>query len=170
MTWKDHTTSIALKISRSLGAINRVKQILLRNVLMLLYDHPLIYPYLSYCCIVWGCASSTTLNKLRTLQKRALRLITNSPYRTPSAPIFVQLNLIRLDDIYVYQTAKFLKIFKLKLLPKSCLHFFVISPSIRSHITRFASYFVLGMCRTLVRKKNNSIRGPLLWNTLPLNV
>ena len=136
---------------------------------MLLY-HTLIYPYLSYCCIIWGCASSTTLNKLRTLQKRALRLITNSPYWSPSAPIFVKLNLIRLDDIYVFQTAKFLGMFRLNLLPKSCSHFFVISPSIRSHITRFATYFVLSMCRTLIRQNTISIRGPLLWNTVPLNV
>ena len=56
------------------------------NVL-LLYSY-LIKPYMTYCISAWGCANRTIINKILTLQKRALRLITNSEYRAPSAPIF----------------------------------------------------------------------------------
>ena len=79
--------------------------------------------YLSYCCIIWGGATASVLKKLNSLQKRALRLITRSPYLSTSNPLFIHLNLLKIYDIYRLQTATFM--FKLQhcLLPASCLQY-----------------------------------------------
>src|SRR6218665_2403733 len=53
LSWKDHITLITNKISRNLGIISRIKYCLPFHVLLNLY-YSLIFPYLSYCNIVWG--------------------------------------------------------------------------------------------------------------------
>ena len=53
LSWTVHTDHIAKKISMGLGIMNRVKRILPLPVLLTLY-HTMIFPYLSYCNIVWG--------------------------------------------------------------------------------------------------------------------
>ena len=168
-TWKSHIALIAKKISRGLGAIKRVKRLLPANIILLLY-HTMITPYLTYCCIVWGCASPTNLQKLRVLQKRAIRIISNAPYRNPSTPLFKKLELLRLDDLITLQTALFIYKSKLGLLPKSCSNYLIIANRERLHNTRVFSYFVIPKCRTVLRKNCISVRGPTLWNTLPPNL
>ena len=80
LTWNQHISHISLKVSKGLGIISRVRRIFPQTVLLMLY-YSLIYPYLSYCCIIWGNACVSTLNRVVILQKRAIRLVTNSPYR-----------------------------------------------------------------------------------------
>ena len=106
LTWKDQISSVSNKISRGIGALNRVKSILSPKLLLLLY-HTLIYPHLFYCCIIWGCAAQSHLVHVRSLQKGAVRLITNSPFRSASKPLFIKLNLFAQGDICVLQTLQF---------------------------------------------------------------
>ena len=58
--WNTHIACVSTKISRGLGALARVRHILPRKSMLMLY-YTLIYPHLSYCCIVWGCAADTNL-------------------------------------------------------------------------------------------------------------
>ena len=85
LNWKHHTSQIALKVSRNIGVLNRVKYILSSEILLTLY-YSMIHPYFLYCNIVWGGASQIALNSLVCLQKRMLRLISYSMYRAPSRP------------------------------------------------------------------------------------
>jgi len=50
----------------------------------------------------------TTMHKLVILQKRAVRIITSSPYRAASNPLFVRLRLLKFNDIYTLQLAIFI--------------------------------------------------------------
>jgi len=63
------------------------------------YYYTLIQPYLTYSSIVRGCANVTTMHKLLILQKRAVHIITRSPYRAASNPLFVRLRLLKVNDI-----------------------------------------------------------------------
>jgi len=58
--------------------------------------------------IVWVCANSTTMHKLVIIQKRAVRIITRSPYCAASNPLFVRLSLLKVNDIYTLQFAIFM--------------------------------------------------------------
>ena len=77
LSWQQHITYIALKISKALGTMKRLRYKLPRSCLLALY-YSLIYPHLYYCNIVWGCASKSLLNELVVLQKRAIRVINNA--------------------------------------------------------------------------------------------
>jgi len=51
LSWKQHTSHISLKISKSIGIVNVVKSILCLDLLKIVY-YSLIHPYLQYCNIV----------------------------------------------------------------------------------------------------------------------
>ena len=166
LTWKDQISSVSNKISRGIGALNRVKYILSPKLLLLLY-HMLIYPHLLYCCIVWGCAAQSHLVHLRSLQKRAIRLITNSPFRSASKPLFIKLNLLAQGDICVLQTLQFLIMYKAKLLPASCLSLLAVAEPHKHYNTRQISFFKCVPFKSNISKMCLRTRGPMLWDSLP---
>ena len=62
----------------------------------------LIYSYLNYCNIIWGGAYDSVLKPLFILQKKAIRLISNSHYLEHTAPLFESLKLLNLYNIFKY--------------------------------------------------------------------
>jgi len=63
---------------------NKLRHYLPNRILVNLY-YTLIHPYYDYCNIIVATGTSTYLNKLFLLQNRAMRLITNSPWRAHTA-------------------------------------------------------------------------------------
>jgi hypothetical protein len=166
LNWKIHINHLAVKIAKGLGAIGRVRNVVPNSVLLMLY-HTMIYPYLTYCNLIWGSASASTLNRLVCLQNRAIRLVTRANFRSSCNPLFARSRLLKLCDIIKFQTAQFM--FKVKhcLLPLTCMGYVTVSESKRSHDTRKSSYFVIEGCRTAIREKSLNIFGPRLWDSLP---
>ena len=59
-------------------------------MLVTLYNS-LVFPYLNYCSEVWGGVQDIHIKSLIILHQRAIRLITCSPRKTHTKPIFLQL-------------------------------------------------------------------------------
>ena len=53
LNFEQHVINVSKKMSRSIGAINRVKTLLPSHVLCKLY-YSLVYSHLTYAVIVWG--------------------------------------------------------------------------------------------------------------------
>ena len=90
---KYHIDFIALKISKTIGIISRLRHFIPNPILLNIY-RSLIYPYISYGLLVWGQASKTNLNKILVLQKRALRLIYFINKREHAIPLFIKANIL----------------------------------------------------------------------------
>ena len=57
-------------MSKGIGIMYKARQFFTIKALLMLY-HAYIYPYMTYCIEVWGCASQTQLNCLFLLQKKS---------------------------------------------------------------------------------------------------
>jgi len=53
LNWQFHISQICLKISRSLGVLNKVHRYLPQKIMITLY-YMLIYRYFIYCNVLWG--------------------------------------------------------------------------------------------------------------------
>ena len=51
--------------------------------------YTLIYPYLSYCNIVWSSTYNTHLNRIFILQKSAIHALSKSEYHAHTAPLLL---------------------------------------------------------------------------------
>ena len=63
LTGKKHVDVISRKVSHALGVLKHAKQFLLQNILKRLYIS-IIEPQFRYCSSVWGCCSTTCINRL----------------------------------------------------------------------------------------------------------
>ena len=153
------------KISRGLGMMGRCRNLLSNEIMLMLY-YSLVYPYLIYCCIVWGGACVTALHKIQVLQNRAVRLITRAPFRASTDPLFLQLRILQVVDIRRLQIAIFMYKCKNLLLPQSCLHYCLLNLRNNLYNMRTSHYFITPRYRTNIREQCISCIGPKIWDTL----
>ena len=102
LSWKNHTKMVANKISRVIGILFRLKNIFPKEILLTLYN-TLIYSYINYGLLVWGIESS----RIEALQKKAIRLVTNSAYIAHTTPLFIEEGLLKVQDIFKLKLLKF---------------------------------------------------------------
>ena len=89
LSWKYHVNEIACKISKVTGVLNRLKSFLPLSVLVNLYN-TMILPHISYCIVIWGKCANYLLDRIFILQKRAIRIITNSHFLTSTDRLFLK--------------------------------------------------------------------------------
>ena len=98
LCFKEQIRVLEGKVARSVGILCKLKQVLPRKTLLQLY-HALIHPLLAYGIIIWGATYSSYLTKLKTLQNKALRVISGAHYRDNAIPLYKNLDVLQLDDL-----------------------------------------------------------------------
>ena len=82
------------------------------QVLRILYNS-MILPHLQYSIFPW----SFKMGRLDKLQKRAVRIISNSKYNSHTDSIFKKLNLLKLKDLFELNILKWFYKYKSNILP-----------------------------------------------------
>ena len=95
MSWANHLLFIKKKISKVIGILYRLKNTFPSEVLKTLYKS-LVLSYINYGLLLWG----VEVKNLEVIQKRAIRLITGSNYIAHTEPLFIQLGLLKVQDIF----------------------------------------------------------------------
>lgn len=164
MLWDDHIDDVALKASRAIGFITRSKNYLPQKVKLSLY-HALFRSHLNYCSLVWGTATQTGLKKLRTLEKRALRLVHNLPSRHSTKNLFFKNKIINVFSLYAY---RLLRTYKLE--QRRCIsNISDLAPIELFHCTyprRHKPHWVLPKVRTNYGRQMVAFQLPSLLNKL----
>jgi exonuclease III len=125
LSWKEHVDSTASKISKTIGALCKLKHFLPQNTLKLIYDS-LIHCKIKYGILVWGENS----NRIMNLQKKAIRIISKSRYNSHCDPIFKKLEILKVHDTKRLQELIFFYKFRNNSLPKYFQqNFFTIASS-----------------------------------------
>ena len=125
LTWNFHISSVAGKVSKSIGIIFRSSFYYSTPSLRMLYN-AMILPYLNYCNLVWGSTYKTNLQRIVVLQKRLIRIVNKSYYNAHSEPIFKKLNLLKFQDIHLMHLGQFMFSFKNAILPRKFENKFAI--------------------------------------------
>ena len=168
LNWKSHIFELSSKLCKNIGVMYKVRPFVSEGTMMMLYN-ALILPHLTYCNVVWGCTSKIYIDKLFKLQKRALRIITFSPYRTHTLPLFKKLRILRIMDINSLQLA--LAMFDVIKDKDSVMHsrlseHLKITSQIHSYNTRSSSQLCIPAARTNLTLRSFKVMGVKLWNSL----
>lgn len=167
LSWKSHIYHVCNKISKSVGIIRKFRSLVNQKCLLTLY-YSLIYPYLTYCNIIWGATYPTHLHKLYLLQKRFCRISTFSDWIAHSDPLFKQLNILTIFNLNEYLTC----IFIFNVLsqdistPLPCKAFFQVNCKVHNINTRQAKLLHLPFYRTGLCQFSIRYRGVQLWNNI----
>ena len=79
LNFNEHIRDMHTSVSRNIGILYNFSKILSERPMIVFYTS-LILSHVLYCNIVWDNSSLTRFNSLFLLQKRAIRMITNSNY------------------------------------------------------------------------------------------
>ena len=105
MKWKKHIDHIALKVSKIIGIMYRLKFILPADVLLTIYNS-LILPHFNYCHLAWG-SNITAGHKLHLLQKKAVRIVDHRHFLAHTEPICKRLRIVKIVDMFQISIWKF---------------------------------------------------------------
>ena len=122
-------------MARRIGILYKCRKLLKEETLVTLY-YSFVYPYFTYCLLVWGNTFSTYLDGLMKLQKRAIRTICGESKFAHTAPLFKKMNMFNFDELFIYSLGIFMFKFHSSLLPKIFITFFTYNRNIHSHYTR----------------------------------
>ena len=159
LTFKNHIEFINSKISRHTGILYKIRDNLPTKT-RLDYYYAYIYPYLSYCAVIWGGTYDTHLQPLIIQQKRTIRTITNAGFRDHTSPLFKQLNLLKVVDIHNFQLGSYMFLARAR-------GEFATQSNYRTRGPNRALSDFHGLSTT---QHAISYAGPKYWNSLPDNL
>ena len=172
LSWKYHLSELSKKLARTCGIFFKIRNLLPLDVLLCLYN-ALFLSFLQYGLIVWGQTFASYIDPIFKLQKKAVRSISFQPRLSPSLPIFKDLKLLKLFDIFKVRLLTFVYDSINKTSP-CCFHnFYLFSSSVHRYSTRQASQGDLYLfCKDSLQYGLKSIRylGAKLWNELPVEL
>ena len=167
LTWTNHIQTVKQKILKNIGIISHLRKNLPLSVLKSLYQ-TLVQPYFSYCNIVWGINRSTEFNKLFLCQKKVIRIITHSRWRSHSAPLFKELHILPLNLLNDFMVGCFMYICTHNLIcPQYFINMFSTNAVIHNYDTRSKNNIHIVSHKLTLRTHTIRFYGPKLWNSLP---
>ena len=107
LSWLTHISYVQNHVSRNIGIISRIRPFVNIKVALLLY-FSLVYPYITYCNIIWASTYNTHLHQLIVLQKRIIRIIFLLTPLSSTVSAFTNNGLLNISQIHNLQTALFM--------------------------------------------------------------
>ena len=169
LNWTSHVDMLTAKLSKTIGILNTLKHVLPINIMRTIYNS-LILCHLNYGVLLWGPKLHMN-DRLHILQKKAVRIITCNSYFAHSEPLFKQLCLLKICDIYKCQLLKF--IFKLthKQLPHYFEQFtFTFRNQLHNYATRTCRNVIIPNINHEFAKRSIRFIAPTAYNSTHGNI
>jgi len=116
--------------------------------------------------MLWGTSTSCeNINRIRIMQKKAIRLIKNANYNDHTAPIRKELSLLSIDDVINLELAKYMYKYTYDILPCELRKFLTKSNEIHSHDTRHGN--TIAIKRKFAPLDHSFlVKAPNFWNKI----
>lgn len=171
LTWSGHVTHVCKKIAKSTGIIKKVSKLLPTKTLCTLYN-ALIYPYLTYCHLIWGKAAKVHLERILLAQKRVVRIICNTDFLAHTNPLFKDCKILKIHDLYTLNCSVFSIKLKSNRFPASFSSQFlpILTKPQHSYRTRSQTLnaVIIPTFRTSVRQTSLLFQAPKIINEVLL--
>jgi hypothetical protein len=99
LSWKKHIEQVVSKMCSTCYALLNIKSVVKQDTLKMIYFAH-IHSLLSYGIILWG--NSSYAKKVFIIQKKSMRIITNSKPRDSCRPLFKKLKIMTMFSQYIY--------------------------------------------------------------------
>ena len=167
--WQSHISYVCSKLSSSVGILSKLRYFANMPTLIQVYNS-LVKSHLNYALINWGSAGVTSLKPIKVLQNRAIRFMTRSSRYTRLDIDYINLRILKLEDMYQHSLSKFMYQYHNDNLPKYFQNFFDLTPpSDRVRRIPNPTYRPL-LCRKVSTEKSIRFMGPKLWDKLPESI
>ncbi|MCG7875530.1 MAG: reverse transcriptase family protein [Candidatus Thiodiazotropha endolucinida] len=171
LTWTPQIDSICSALSSKISLLRQLSTYVSTDVLKLFYQG-YILPLIDYGSVTWSGASSTNLDRILKLQKRAARIILRADFDTPSATMFKELGWQPINKRLMYNKAVLTYKALNDLTPDYISNLLKPVSDTQSRTLRSSVNGTLAIprSRTSLYDGAFSTSAPRLWNSLPISV
>ena len=171
LSWLTHISYVQNHVSRNIGIISRIRPFVNTKVALLLY-FSLVYPYITYCNIIWASTYNTHLHQLNVLQKRIIRIIFLLTPLSSTVSTFTNNSLLNISQIHNLQTALFMFSYDFNSLPKIFSGFFISSNNYNnpSHFLRHTHEYSPSFSKSTLKLFSIQCYGPRLYSSIPSSI
>ena len=165
INWKSQINSVVTKLSRMCGILYRIRHNLTMEALISIY-YTLCYPHLTYCVSIWACTWPSFLHKMQIAQNKIFRCMFYMKKFDSTRTVICEQKFLNFNNIHRHFLLSF--IFKCLTQQQGSQHFHIISTSHntrRNNVNLFSPQF-----RTVLFRNSILCHGPLVWNSLPLEI
>ncbi len=120
--------------------------------------------------MVWGNTNAFKLNRIITLQKRAVRILSNADYLAHTSDLFLNHKILKLDQINILQTAVFM--FKLHKdeVPTCFNTMFMTNTKTHKYNTPLGNNLRTPKHNTNIVRQTLKFMGTKVWNEIPTEI
>ncbi|KAG8269471.1 hypothetical protein J6590_108287 [Homalodisca vitripennis] len=158
LTWRSHTNSVCIRLSRALHLLRRLKPMLTNKYLLTVY-FAMFHSHISYGLHIWGHAAGC--KDILLLQKKALRVISPPGFLDSCRPIFVSLKILTVYGQYILSCLTNLKLNISDFAERNELH---------TYNTRKKHHLDVPFCRLSKKKNCYPSLALRMYNALPDNL
>jgi hypothetical protein len=169
LDWKEHISTLNKSLIKTSNSFKIIKhQVPQMNKFIFYYAY--IYSKIQYGIEVYGRAASTVLKKVQTQQNRALKILFDREFLTPTLSLHKDLNILLVQDIFKLYTLKFVYKQQNKLLPAIFDTYYTTNQEIHLYNTRQKRK--LHIPKTTNKSGQNTIKnlGTTFWNQVPVQI
>ena len=123
LSWDHHINELCKKLSRANGIISKLRHNAPLETRLQVY-YALFYSHLIYGCNVWGLSTLKNIDRIIKLEKKCVRIMTFAPFNSPTNQIFIELKLLKVEDIIKVHQLKLVFDFHIKSLPINLMSLF----------------------------------------------
>ena len=104
LTWTPHIDYLCTLISSKISLLKQLSSYVPKHIQKIFYQS-YILPLIDYGCNTWSATTSSNIERISKLQKRAARIILQAEYLTPSSLMFDELGWLSIPRRLMYNKA-----------------------------------------------------------------
>jgi hypothetical protein len=158
LSWKDHITGLTSKLNKACYAIKAIKPLMSLDVMKLIY-YSYVHSVISYGIIFWGISHLS--ESVFKIQKRIIRVITNSGRHDSCHDLYKKLQILPLPSQYIFSLLVFVN------KNRSC---YISNSEIHDINTCHNHKLHLPSTNLTLVQKGVLFSGSKIYNHLPLNI
>ena len=166
LNWKKHTEQLNTKLNRANGMLALARHYINNNALLSLY-HGSFSSHLNYACQIWG-QNINENSKTFLLQKKSVRIITFSDFRSHSSPLFKELKILTLIDKIILNNCVLVYNILKGQIPKNLVNMFEMAKDNHRYLTSNSSNTSVKLSSVKTNYGRNSIcfKSCTQWNKI----
>ena len=161
------------KVSQAAGIISKIRHFVNKKTLVMMY-YSFVYCHLHYGILTWANSSVSMLKPLKIMQNHILRLMSFKKIKdkVDLNKLYASFNILKLEDIYNLELAKFVYLYHYNALPEIFKNYFKHASEYHNYSTRYASNqnFFIPRMLTSQGQSSSLYIGPQIWNNISLDI
>ena len=139
LSWNYHIMQLSKKLSIAIGILPKLRYNAPIETCLHVY-YAIFYLHLTYGCNVWGLTSNKNLNEIEILQRKCIRIITDSDFRSPKNHLFIKHKILKVREILDLNQLQLTFNYLDKSSPSNLNNLFKSNDEIHTYHTRFNFY------------------------------